>query len=360
MWGIDVGLLPYERIKKAILIMAFAILSVFSIFAVSKYVLPVVMPFVAAMLVSSMLGRPILFAERKMKMPRGAAAVIIVILFFSAALAIILGVFVVFLRQGKALIARVCDDIGAVSLAISNIIAEIGEIFSKFGFEYDGALPRLFNEALKNAALQLTSLMTGFAARRATAIPSSLLFLIVLMISTVYFCADGGRIRSLMLKMLPKRSVGFLTTLKKEFDVAVKKYLISYLLIFFLTFGELFLGFTLIGVRYALLLSVITAIIDILPVFGTGTVIIPLAIARALLGDTKTCIYLILMYAFITIVRQIVEPRIVGDGIGLHPAAALFSMYVGLKLLGILGMISFPIAFAIVKNTIVSYKSEAR
>lgn len=345
--------------KKAIIAILAALLCAIVVFAFSKYVLPVIMPFILAAIAASLLRAPISFFEKRLKLPKRLSALIVTLAFLLLLSALIFGAFALVFRQGGALVLCIGDDIASLIRAVTMMAEDIGDVLLRFGIEFDGAVPRIITEALERAALDITSSFTSFATKRASAVPSLMMFLIVFIISCFYFCADNEKITSTILTLLPKRVRRLAATAKKEFDAAVKKYITSYLLIFFLTFGELFLGFTLIGVGYAPLLSVITAVIDILPVFGTGTVIIPLAIARALLGDMKMCFSLMILYAVITIIRQIAEPRIIGGGMGLHPALSLFLMYVGLKIFGIIGMISFPIAFAISKNTVLRYKEES-
>ena len=134
------------------------------------------------------------------------------------------------------------------------------------------------------------------------------------------------------------------------------KYLRSYSLIFLLTFGELFLGFSVIGIDGAVVFAALVALVDILPVLGAGAVLVPWAIIEFILGNTALGVSLAVLQVIIAIVRQIVEPRIVGRGIGLHPVVSLMSMYVGLRVFGILGMIGAPLFFVIVKNTFVAIR----
>ena len=119
-----------------------------------------------------------------------------------------------------------------------------------------------------------------------------------------------------------------------------------------LTFAEIFIGLSILKVKYAFLIALGVAVIDILPVFGTGIVLIPWAICAWLLQDMRLGLGLVVLYGVVTIVRQIAEPHVIGTSIGLHPAAALFSSYVGLKLFGFLGMILGPAAAFVIFEVI--------
>ena len=117
----------------------------------------------------------------------------------------------------------------------------------------------------------------------------------------------------------------------------------SYALILFITFIELLIGLGIIGVNNFALISMVVSVLDILPVLGVGTVLIPWAIYHLLFGEVTTGILLLVLYGVITIIRHIIEPKIVGGNLELHPLAALFAMLVGLQLFGIIGMFGLPL-----------------
>lgn len=117
----------------------------------------------------------------------------------------------------------------------------------------------------------------------------------------------------------------------------------SYCLIMFVTFAELLVGLMIIGIPNFALISMAIAILDILPILGVGTVLIPWGIFEIIIGNVSTGIMIIVLYLIITFVRNIIEPKIVGGNLGLHPLATLFSMLLGLELFGILGMFGLPL-----------------
>ena len=110
---------------------------------------------------------------------------------------------------------------------------------------------------------------------------------------------------------------------------------------------ELFVGLLLLRVPYAFLLALLIAVVDILPVLGTGTIVIPWGIITLILGNFPLGIGLLILYAIITVVRQSLEPRVVGHQIGLHPLITLISMFVGVSLFGFLGLFGLPIAVTV-------------
>ena len=113
---------------------------------------------------------------------------------------------------------------------------------------------------------------------------------------------------------------------------------------------ELSLGFSILSIPNAILLGVVVAIVDIMPILGTGAILIPWSIIGFVLGNTKIGVGMLIMYLIITAVRQALEPRVVGQQIGLHPVVTLICMFVGVQLLGIIGLFMFPIIVTILKK----------
>ena len=135
---------------------------------------------------------------------------------------------------------------------------------------------------------------------------------------------------------------------------SVFKLIKGYGILMLMTFLELLAGFLILRVKYALLLSLLIAVIDILPVLGTGTVLIPWGIAGLILKNTALGIGILVLYAVITVIRNFAEPKIIGKQIGINPLFTLLSMFIGIKLLGFAGVIIFPTALIVT----VKYYSE--
>ena len=137
---------------------------------------------------------------------------------------------------------------------------------------------------------------------------------------------------------------------KKCLGGVLFKYFRSYFLIMLITFGELSLGLTIAGIRKPLAAAFIITLLDILPVLGTGIILIPWGIFRLITGDLRTGILLLLVYAIITVIRNIIEPKIVGKEVGLHPTLTLISMFVGTRLFGIAGLFALPVGLSLIKS----------
>lgn len=183
----------------------------------------------------------------------------------------------------------------------------------------------------------------NYAGSFATALPEIIIFIIVFILASIFISSDKEAIAGFFEDVLPESLKGKIKTAGKYLKRAVSKYLRAVGILMLITFAELSLGLSLIGVKYALLFAAIIAVVDALPVFGSGTVLVPWALFSFLTGDIKLGIELAVLYVIVYIVRQLLESRVVSSQIGIPPILTLISIYVGYKLIGVFGMIIAPI-----------------
>ena len=134
----------------------------------------------------------------------------------------------------------------------------------------------------------------------------------------------------------------------------LSSYAKAYFFIYFLTFVQTLIGFTVLGVKYSVILSIICAIADVLPVLGIGIIYIPLSLVYLLTGNYFAGVGILILFVLISIVRQIVEPKIVSTSLGIHPVITLLAIFIGLKAYGLVGMIflTFLVVFyKVLKNS---------
>ncbi len=186
-------------------------------------------------------------------------------------------------------------------------------------------------------------------------VPSAILAFLVTIISCFFMTADYEEIRDLILKMIPEKKRAHVISAKHTVTYGVGKMLKAYATIMLITFGEMFLGLYLmkiIGVYtggYIAIISLVTCVVDIVPVLGTGTVVIPWALYNIFFGSPKLGIGLFVLYAVITVIRQIIEPKLVANQAGLPAIVTVMAMFIGAKLLGALGIIILPFTVIILK-----------
>lgn len=203
---------------------------------------------------------------------------------------------------------------------------------------------------LQGAISSAATWLAGFAARLLRGLPGLLFLLLVTGISCFYFAVEYPVICRAILHCFPPKIKGRIPEWRRRFFGALRRCARAYFLLFLLTLSELLVGFLFLGVEYAFLLAFFSALLDILPVLGVGTVLLPWALFLLATGEIFRGVGLLLLYVAVTVVRQIAEPHLVGKSIGLHPLLLLISFYAGVKLFGIAGVFLGPLLAFLLKE----------
>ena len=186
-------------------------------------------------------------------------------------------------------------------------------------------------------------------------IPSILISVVIGVIAWILFTKDYKKVVKFIKLQLPDKHKNLLSETKKIFSSTILKMRSAYGLIMFITFCENFLGLTilnLIGVMknsYVFVIAICIAVFDILPVSGSGGILIPWSLIALVTGNVGQCVGLLILYAVITVIRQYIEPKIVGDSLGVNPLVTIEGLYDGLKLFGFMGMFIVPICVMTLK-----------
>lgn len=199
------------------------------------------------------------------------------------------------------------------------------------------------SEVISDAISSIGQKISGAALNTASKIPSAILLFIVFFSSCFYFACDDGRISEFFINLLPTDAKNSLPHIKNGIKEVVFGYISSSLLLCLITFFVVLVGLLCAGCRYAILLSLIVALIDLLPILGAGVMLLPWSIFCFLWSDIKTGVALIIIWMIVSVLRQIFEPKLIGKRIGLHPLPALASVYIGLKLAGFIGIVAGPL-----------------
>lgn len=208
------------------------------------------------------------------------------------------------------------------------------------------AMSNALHETVETAAARIAEQTALFLK----GMPKLFVLFVVTVMACMYWSMDYEKIHDFLMSLLPpavlNRAEGFRKTAKR----ALFSYIRAYLLIWLMTFGEVLIGLLILDQPYAWLIAVGIATVDLLPVLGSGTVLLPWAGVQLLLQRYSFGIGLLILYGVITIVRQIVEPHIVGGSLGIHPLASLFFVLLGFQLFGFWGMLLGPIAALLLKE----------
>jgi sporulation integral membrane protein YtvI len=305
------------------------------------------LPFVIAFMIASAM-EPLVRLLVRRRLPRSAAVLLAMVLYFGVIFA--LGFLAV-----TRLVAEVSDlsknipDYSRTLTALFNDLSVWGKkMYLKLPKEAVGPL----QDSLQSLAGHITRLLTSLAGSIVgllTSLPNMLMFAMFTVVATFFASRDRPVFKELLFRQMPAPTFAKVAALKDSLGRSLARFLKAQLILMTLTFSQCFIGLSLIGIPYALVISIFIALVDILPVLGTGTILIPWGLASLVMGRTSTGISLLGLYLTVLVVRTIVEPKIVGNQLGLHPLVALMAMFVGLRALGVAGLILGPAIVVIVQ-----------
>ena len=311
---------------------------------VLKHVVMAVMPFLFAWLAAFAARRPAIYLAKRIRVPlcilRLAIAAVVTVL--SACGIVLFGRVVI--GELWSLLSRIGED-ESFGEALSALSEQMLGIFGRLNLPDE--LRRSIEEAILGAVGSLLSLLGGALTGIASAIPRIILFVAVTLIAVIYFALDLERINAAVKGILPERATSFLVKLKNGAIGIIGKYMRSYFLIMLITASVMLTGFLLLGVDYALLFAIIVAVLDLLPIIGVGTALIPASVFCFLTGKGGLAIGLIILFVVSSVIRQLVEPRILGKHLGIHPLATLAAMYIGYSFFGFVGILLLPLVVII-------------
>lgn len=204
--------------------------------------------------------------------------------------------------------------------------------------EWEEKLSSAISTAASSALSGVLSSMTAVAA----SVPRILLFLLVAVVSVLYISWDLDRIVALIKRLLPPAARAHTAAFKNGFLKTVLSYVRSYGILMLMTFVLVLVGLLILRAEYAVLLAALIALLDVLPVIGVGTVLVPWSIVSFLMGNTARGIGLLVLLVAHEIMRQVAEPRILGKSLGVHPLVTLILLYGGYSLFGLGGLLLVP------------------
>lgn len=199
-------------------------------------------------------------------------------------------------------------------------------------------------------ATNLSAAAVKLVASGAVSIPGLLIQIILTIVSTFYIATDYDRILDFLKKQIPETKRELTLQAFQYAEKAVFAFIKSYVTIFFLTWFELSVGLMILGIPYAVVIALAIAFFDLMPILGTGGILLPWAVILLFMGNYPLAVGILVLYLVVVAVRNAVEPRIVGDRIGLHPLATLVALVLGLQLMGLVGMLLFPIVLVAITN----------
>lgn len=314
---------------------------------VFNFIMPLALPFILGLLLAALFEPLVVKAGQKLKLPRGISVL--------ATMTVLVGGIITGLGW---MIARAIIESVKLSQAFPGYARE-----AAIGLEYLFSQARILYFALElpanwqNMLVQRLEAFSGALIAKLstslgalTAVPNGILVLFFALISSYFFSKDKDKISRAIYQLLPQSAASFLHNMGSKTGSALLGYLRAQLILMLITMGQTLVVLYLLKVDYVLLLTVVIGFLDLLPVLGPGLVLVPWIVIAFFMGQMKLALGLLALYLIIFIVRQLIQPKILGDNIGIHPLETLISLYIGLKVLGGWGLILGPILLVIFKG----------
>lgn len=339
-----------------------------------RYAFGIFLPFIVAVIIAAILQKPINTLTKRFRGKKGIISTILVLVFVG-----LVATFIIFV--GAQMVSAVKSFASFLSQKIESLPDFINTIQEWF-YKVIAFLPDSAENVIHNAIDSVVAKLSSFAASSevssatpnlpsfdfnslsapisgiwsiAKGIPSILISIVISIIATCFVAADYDTLKSFIIRQFPEKKRFALSKTKLIIRNSVFKLIKAYLLIILITFFEVTIGLNILSwlnifhSEYILFIAFITAIVDVMPVLGTGTIIIPWALYSFITSDTPLGIGLLVLYAFITVARQFIEPKLVAGQLGLPPFVTIMGMYVGLKLFGVIGIFIVPFVLIIIK-----------
>ncbi|MCM1303704.1 MAG: sporulation integral membrane protein YtvI [Lachnospiraceae bacterium] len=331
-----------RKYSKAVVNLAIAAVILLAVFLLLPRVIVFFMPFVVGWLIALIAGPLVHFFEDKVKLKRKIGSAFVIV--FVIALVVLLLYFV-----SSWLIEQVGGLIGALPDMWSGMESDLNDIGHKFDVLFN-KFPADLKEGFVDAADSIAASLGDFFGKISTPtiaaagsfarqLPSMFIGVIMALLSAYFFVAERNIIGDWFRKHTPAMIQIRFRTVRRSLKKSVGGYLKAQLKIEVWMYLLLLIGLGLLKVDYFALIALLIAFMDFLPFFGTGTVLIPWAVIKVLTGDFKMAIWLLVMWGVGQLARQLIQPKIVGDSIGVPPLPTLILLYIGYKIGGIVGMI---------------------
>ena len=345
---IDVGY--WTRIFKNILMLIISLVLIVLAFKLAVFYMPFLIGFIISLLIEPAIRK----IADKTNIERKKVAIFVLIVIIALLLGLLAWAIVSLITESSNLMQGFNGNIEIIYGKIKDYVRNVRNGNTKIPIQ----IVTIIENSTDRIITFITDYISSFLAKTTqiiSEIPIIGIYTFITVLATYFICTDKMYIRDAIEHQLPKKwakKIGVHTSdivreLGNYLKAEVTLILISFFIILIGLYILKFLGF---NVPYPLLGAIGVGFVDALPILGSGTVMVPWAIIEAVNGDLKLGIALIVIFAIIMIVRQLLEPRIVSNKIGIHPIFTLIAMYTGFKFIGILGLFVGPIVLIILKN----------
>lgn len=339
---------------KILLNLVIFILGILFCFLALPKLLGLFMPFVIGWIIAMIANPLVRFMEKRVKIVRKHSSAIIIILVILAVIGALYGIFYYLVTQIRSLLNDLPSMIASVQELFDNASQSFQRVYAVLPASVQGVLDDLivkvqdmFQGIISNTGTSNLGSTVGLLAKNVVEVA---LNAIITILAAYFFIKEKDNISAVVKKNLPESIIKNYNIIVENSKMALGGYFKAQLKLMLIVTIILFAGFEFMRVDYSLLFAFLIAFLDFLPFFGTGAVLWPWAVIELFASNIPRAICIMVIYLVCQIVRQILQPKMVGDSVGISPFATLFFMYLGYRFYGALGMIlGIPVGLLIMK-----------
>ncbi len=329
-----------EFVINAIYLITWMLIVYYSITFASAYLLP----FLIGIIIAYLVQKPANFINKKIRVRKSTcAAILSVTIYLLVSLIIFLLCWFIF-SQFNRFVNFLSNNNDQLKVFFDNIFRKIEFILNKFKVDN---VKTLYDDAISSLLVNATSYFSDAVTILVKKTPTVLLSCVVTIVATCYIAKDYDKILQFIKGFVSEKFLKAVTEIKDISKEYFLKFSLGYFWLFLITFGELLFGFLFLGINKFIILALIVAILDLLPVIGTGTILLPWTILEFIKNNYLFAVGLLVLYLIITITRNSIEPKIIGKQIDMNPLFTLIFIFIGFRLAGIIGMIFLPIILTV-------------
>lgn len=312
------------------------------------------MPFLIAFIIALMVEPVIKKVAKRTHLQRKTSAVLVLALVFAIIVGLLIWGIMALIDEGANLLKMINDYVGNGYEYAMGIIDRIKFDDIQISEDVVNMIKTSVSNFLDQASIWISNFLTSMLSK-ISSIGAVGVYTVITILATYFICADRIYILDQLEHHFPKEWVKKLSKNIKKISKLLGGYLKAQAILIGINFVLVLIGlfaFEIFGlnVGYPLLMALLIAFSDALPILGSGTVIVPWAVICAMQGNLNLAIALMVLFVIISVVRQLLEPKVVSGQIGIHPIFTLIAMYTGFKAIGIMGMLFGPIIIIILKS----------
>ena len=329
------------------------LLALWAIAALGPGFLSLFAPFILAGFCAAGMAPAVRWFHKKLGLPRKFLTLALLLLVLGGLGGIIWGLCSVGMRELVSLAGNWEGMVASLQGMVNTLSTTFARAMDHLPVSAQQTADSLMNQLfdwLETVFPRFLSAAVDWAKNVAMGLPSFAVALVVFVMACYFLTADYPHLRASFADRLPEGPRFFLSLVKKAASAGFGGYLKAQLIMSAVVFFILLAGFLLIRQPYALLLALALAVLDFIPILGSGTAMVPWAVIDLFTGQLRHGVGLMVVWGVVALFRQVAEPKILGGQTGLPPILSLISVYVGMRLAGVPGMILGPVLCLVVLN----------